>query len=158
MGSRKGAKLWLRLGDNADYEPYESVADAGEYVGQHTSDRDPAFRSMGLSLTGFEGENYISLFWGDNDAQPLPGVHSQLTGEEQKAFIYGLHEADGEEVSVPRGKFTTGQERWTCPGCGHTQPMTRTKCESCGHNRPTKPRFVGKTTPRKATSKPRLTR
>jgi hypothetical protein len=81
--------LWMRLGDAGEYEAFSDLADAADMLselseGQAFEPQDIRWHGdgMGLSLPGFEGQNYISLFWGDADAQPTRG----LSNDEQIEF------------------------------------------------------------------------
>ena len=72
----KDLKVWTRLGDQGDYEDYDTPYDAGIKIGEVYSilepfedEVKPRYRGKGYELPGFEGNNYISLFWGDYDAQ-----------------------------------------------------------------------------------------
>ena len=88
----KDAKVWIRLGDNGDYEPFDTPYDAGDRVGMFTSDREPRYISKGIYLEGFEGDNYISLYWGDDDAQPV--TDAELNESDKLDFEQGLLEAE----------------------------------------------------------------
>lgn len=86
----KDAKVWLRLGDNAEYESYDTPYEAGQVVGQYTPDRKPVYVSKGVTLEGFQNHNYISLFWGDDEAQPVD--ESDLNTSDKLDFELGLAE------------------------------------------------------------------
>lgn len=65
--------LWIRCGDADDYNGFEiDFAAAAEYLDM-LGVTVPLVRcnKYGVSAPGFTGWNYISLFWGDNDAQPV---------------------------------------------------------------------------------------
>lgn len=63
--------VWVRAGDGDDYHRFDDVNGAADYmagldvrfVGRHCK--------FGVQAEGFTGHNYISLFYGDADAQPL---------------------------------------------------------------------------------------
>jgi hypothetical protein len=77
-------RLWLRIGDQADYAPFDSVADACAALteaGVEASDVNP--EAMALYAPGFNGQNYVSIFWGDADAQPV----RNLTKREARTIL-----------------------------------------------------------------------
>ncbi len=74
MSRFEAANLWVRVGDADSYndfgQDFEALADyltlLGVYGPLTRLDRKYAFHSP-----GFAGMDYISLYWGDEDAQPL---------------------------------------------------------------------------------------
>ena len=91
-------KLWIRMGDNDDYNEESSPYDAGVHVSSLIWDENKPEASdivwrekYGVDVHPvFSDYNYISLFWGDDDAQPI----RQLSREEKVAFTQGLLEGD----------------------------------------------------------------
>jgi len=89
----------LRLGDIAEHEKFGSPHEAGEAVGERLSlhpeeHRLPSFRyrSAGVEIKPyFIGNNYVSLFWGDADAQWI----RDLTHDEKMEFERGVRESIG---------------------------------------------------------------
>ena len=64
--------LWIRCGDADNYNEFGiDLAAAAEYLDM-LGVTAPLVRCglYGVSAHAFTGHNYISLFWGDNDAQP----------------------------------------------------------------------------------------
>lgn len=65
--------LWMRLGDFSEYEEFgndlDAVADTLIEAGVSRG-RDIVRSSYpgGVEMPGFQGRNYISLYWGDDDA------------------------------------------------------------------------------------------
>jgi hypothetical protein len=56
--------IWMRLGDADDYHSFDSldeVADELTRIGIENIDRHCLY---GVTAPGFEGHNYISLYWG----------------------------------------------------------------------------------------------
>ena len=80
----KDAYVWLRIGDQGDYEKFDSPEEAAQELGQYTSDREIKFTSLGVCVGPFQGDNYVSLFWGDDDAQPVGDA--ELSDLEKEAF------------------------------------------------------------------------
>lgn len=76
----KGEKLWVRLGDQGDYEEFEDLQDLVEYLRNYSDvAKVQSWVDGGLGFTadGYTGHNYISLFWGDNDAQLIRELNPQ---------------------------------------------------------------------------------
>ena len=92
-GSRAatGTCVWVRLGDAGEYDRHDSVEGAAlsirEAIGNFGHEiRDAISRvRMGLECPGFRGNNYISLFIGDDESQPK----RELTGDEF-ALVKGI--------------------------------------------------------------------
>ncbi len=93
------SKVWMRMGDNAEYEPHDSMFEAGSELGGYldaTSELNkmtkvPAVSKVneyGVSVEPFTGYNYISLFWGDDDAQPV----KKLTQADIADFKAGIRD------------------------------------------------------------------
>ncbi len=86
--------VWMRLGDNADYEKFDDLFAAGEQAGYHLVgiNKIPEIgrvNTYGVAIPPyFTGNNYVSLFWGDNDAQPVKAV----TVNELVEFKQGIRE------------------------------------------------------------------
>ncbi len=85
-------QLWIRVGDNGDYEPFDGLNEAIEYlndlqVGQvdHWIDGGPG---IGFATPNYHGFDFISCFWGDNDAQ----LTRSLNAQERAALEMDLEE------------------------------------------------------------------
>jgi hypothetical protein len=85
MTVKNKAKVWMRQGDNADYQDFDGMYDAGSELGGYYAavSSTPEVEMPEISRhgeygidssPGYENYNYISLFWGDDDAQPLKGI------------------------------------------------------------------------------------
>ena len=101
-------RLWIRLGDQGDYEEVGGIDDAGDAIAYAASSGDTAVHSnwrivgvfglrgkdelMGIAIKGtsFVGDNYVSVFWSDADAQPTRA----LTCRELDEFIQSILTAD----------------------------------------------------------------
>jgi hypothetical protein len=90
-------QVWMRVGDNADYESFDSMFEAGDDLGailgfSQELKRVPVVRkinSYGVEIEPFfTGYNYVSLFWGDEDAQP----EKSLTQADIASFKAGIRE------------------------------------------------------------------
>ena len=110
------AKVWMRMGDSAEYEPHDSMFDAGSELGGYFDSTSgltkmPAVSKhgdYGVSVEPFTGYNYISLFWGDDDAQPV----KKLTQADIADFKAGIR--DGASLSLkPRTKKPSTKRKST---------------------------------------------
>ena len=89
----KQSKVWIRAGDNAEYEGHENPYDAGVAVGASLLNKPVSFRYVSLGVEifpAFTGNNYVSLFWGDANAQPSRNRDSELTKAERIQFENGV--------------------------------------------------------------------
>lgn len=99
IGEGMHALFWIRMGDGADYESYSSHIEAAyaiaDYFAMMDSDGERAFNiddpdafywhHDGAGLVAephFGGNNYISAYWGDEEANLVAG----LTKKEQREF------------------------------------------------------------------------
>lgn len=66
-------RLWTRFGDAGEYEEWGSdlAAVAGTLVETRFDPREMHQIRGGFVYPGFEQANYISLYWGDEDANML---------------------------------------------------------------------------------------
>mgnify|MGYP003149912856 CR=1 FL=1 len=87
--------VWMRVGDQGDYESFNSVDEAGYDLAQYL-DPDACYhdvrRYKGPALTGIEvgcyvGYDAVSLYWGDDDAQ----LEAELNHQELACLAATLH-------------------------------------------------------------------
>ena len=69
--------VWVRLGDADNYNQFDDLHDAAEYVAELGVKRVERNQTYGVVADGFTGRNYISLFYGDDEAQPTKDVSDQ---------------------------------------------------------------------------------
>lgn len=62
--------IWVRLGDADTYNRFDDLADAAEYMSLFGVKHVHRNQKYGVAAKGFTGNNYISLFFGDDEAQP----------------------------------------------------------------------------------------
>lgn len=62
--------LWVRLGDDNGYEFCQDLQEVAFHLVGEDIPTNFDVHPGGISCPGFEGCNYISLFWGDNADQP----------------------------------------------------------------------------------------
>lgn len=94
--SRAKEYVWTRLGDAAEYEKSLNPYDAGVCVGYFSlpvtvkfSDLTIYYKIGGIAIEPyFTGRKYISLFWGDRDAQRIRDLNS----DEKRVFVGGVRE------------------------------------------------------------------
>jgi len=69
--------LWVRVGDADDYNHFDDLAEAAEYMAQFGLVHVWRKFKYGVDAEGFTGNNYISLFYGDEEAQPTRDVSTR---------------------------------------------------------------------------------
>lgn len=92
-------RLWMRVGDGGEYHYHDGIDEAAEHLAEllswsvQSGDWDVrnviqsvAWVDLGLTMADMTGHNYVSLYWGDNDAQPERG----LRRKEQAEFVKAL--------------------------------------------------------------------
>lgn len=96
--------IWIRVGDQDDYHSFKSPEEAAYHLHEylhwpgheddgpcqcdHEIERyiGPALRGVALPGTPYTGDNGVSLYWGDKDAQ----LQASLTDAELEAFARTL--------------------------------------------------------------------
>jgi outer membrane phospholipase A len=76
--------VWVRLGDADSYNRFDELPDAAEYMALFGVKHVYRTQKYGVAAKGFTGLNYISLFFGDDEAQPtrdLSGKDVRLVNE-----------------------------------------------------------------------------
>ena len=65
-------QILVRVGDGDNYNFMAGVHEVADYLAEMGA-TDPLERcnKYGVATIEFRGNNYISLFWGDEDAQPI---------------------------------------------------------------------------------------
>uniref|UniRef100_A0A6M3JGA9 Uncharacterized protein n=1 Tax=viral metagenome TaxID=1070528 RepID=A0A6M3JGA9_9ZZZZ len=88
----KDARLWLRLGDQGDYKDFDTPYDAGVEIGLvcTCNTAEVRFRDKGIEVDHFISDNYISLYWGDDDAQPANDAN--LNESDRLDLLVGIKE------------------------------------------------------------------
>jgi len=80
-------RLWMRLGDMSDYEEFgndfDEVADLAAEAGIDQVDK---WVRSGFTALGFESNNYVSLYWGDDDADMIRPLNKQDQRKFKKAL------------------------------------------------------------------------
>jgi len=66
--------FWVRLGDNAEYERFDTFEEAKDYIEEITGENFEKAKQVneyGFELGDFTGYNYISLFKGDENGEVI---------------------------------------------------------------------------------------
>jgi hypothetical protein len=88
-------QLWLRVGDAGEYESFgDSLEDVCDYLNDLGAGEVTGWVNGGVGI-GFETQNFygydfVSLFWGDADAEPI----RELDEEERAAVEDRLEESE----------------------------------------------------------------
>jgi hypothetical protein len=108
---RMHALFWIRMGDGADYESYSSHIEAAYSVADYFTMMDsPGFDEYGEALNlgpddfywhddgagfvakpYFDLNNYISAYWGDEEANLVAGLTKKEQGEFKAALRKDYH-------------------------------------------------------------------
>ena len=62
--------IWVRLGDADSYNRFDDLGEAAEHMAFFGVKYVWRCQRFGVEARGLTGQNYISLFFGDGDAQP----------------------------------------------------------------------------------------
>jgi hypothetical protein len=74
-------KLWVRAGDGDNYNDFDGLQEVADYLAEMGATGPLEWANdLGVSSPEFRGKNYISVYWGDDDAQPI----RPLTPDEHK--------------------------------------------------------------------------
>jgi hypothetical protein len=80
--------VWVRVGDGGDYSQFDSLDDAIEYLNELRVGKVEAFVSSGFATPNYWGHDYISCYWGDEEA----GMVSLLDADERLELADRLEE------------------------------------------------------------------
>ena len=65
-------KLWVRAGDADNYNDFDGFQEVADYLAEMGATPPLEWSNQyGVTSPEFRGNNYISLYWGDADAQPI---------------------------------------------------------------------------------------
>lgn len=90
--------LWIRHGANAEYERFDNIEDAADSVAPYTRPGQARWKmyvlthANGVALPGFEEGDYVSTFWGDDDAQMSRGLNKPERRRFERALVDALSE------------------------------------------------------------------
>ena len=86
--------LWIRLGDMGEYETFGQDFDAAGLALREGGVRPPLqwfVSGVGFQCGGYEGHDYVSCFWGDDDAN----MTRPLDQQEQERLAAAIEGAGG---------------------------------------------------------------
>jgi hypothetical protein len=64
--------LWVRAGDGDNYNGFDGLHEVADYLAEMGATGPLGWcNKYGVTSPEYRGKNYISLYWGDEDAQPL---------------------------------------------------------------------------------------
>jgi hypothetical protein len=67
----QNAQLWVRAGDADNYNAFDGFQEVADYLADMGATGPLEWcNEYGVTSPEYRGQNYISLFWGDDDAQP----------------------------------------------------------------------------------------
>lgn len=79
--------LWYRLGDNAEYHHVGNDLDAmASVLAEADIGDDIHLHLSGIASDNYSGDNYISLYWGDKDAE----IVRHITQKELNEIVGGM--------------------------------------------------------------------
>jgi hypothetical protein len=76
-------KLWVRVGDSDNYNDFDGLQEVAAYLAEMGATGPLEWANdLGVSSPEFRGRNYISVYWGDDFAQPTcpltPDEHEEV--------------------------------------------------------------------------------
>ena len=82
-------QVWMRIGDQGDYDNFETPFQAGQHLASFTGFAMPdRYVEQGVEIADFTINNYVSLYWGDDDAQPVG--NGNFNASDRRDFESGL--------------------------------------------------------------------
>ena len=84
--------VWVRVGDMGQYESFDSLDDALDYLNELKAGEVTGWvyggMGVGIETVNYHGYDFISLFWGDDDAN----LTARLDADERVEVEAGLEE------------------------------------------------------------------
>lgn len=68
------AYLWIRVGDAGEYEQFDDLDDAIEYLNELCVGKIIDWVQGGFETQNYHGQDYISIFYGDSEANHLADI------------------------------------------------------------------------------------
>jgi hypothetical protein len=89
------ARLWVRVGDGSEYEEFgDDFSALADHLNEMRVGRVLGWQGMGFATDRYDGNNYVSLFWGDADAQPV--ANADLDADERAEVERRVLDIDAE--------------------------------------------------------------
>ena len=95
MAKTKQLDLYCRIGDMGDYEQVDDLAQLAERLAEMQSGPIDHFRELGVETDNYAGNNYVSLYWGEDVETPV----RSLNASEQRELRRELRKALAEHRS-----------------------------------------------------------
>ena len=84
--------VWVRIGDMGEYESFDSLDDALDYLNELSAGQVTGWveggMGVGIETVNYYGYDFVSLFWGDDDAN----LTAPLDADERMEVEEGLKE------------------------------------------------------------------
>ena len=84
--------IWVRVGDMGEYESFDALDDALEYLNELSAGQVTGWveggMGVGIETVNYHGYDFVSLFWGDDDAN----LTAHLDADERTEVEEGLVE------------------------------------------------------------------
>ena len=84
--------VWVRIGDMGEYESFDSLDDALDYLNELSAGQVTGWveggMGVGIETVNYHGYDFVSLFWGDDDAN----LTAHLDADERMDVEEGLKE------------------------------------------------------------------
>ena len=74
--------IWMRLGDGDDYHALDDLDSIADVFAQFGIKEIEHYCLYGVTAPGFEGHNYISLYWGPDPDDGTAEASRELTDDE----------------------------------------------------------------------------
>lgn len=74
--------IWVRVGDGGEYQQFDGLDDAVEYLNESNVGKVDFWISSGIATVNYRRHNYVSLYWGDSDANMI-----SLLLPEDRAYV-----------------------------------------------------------------------
>lgn len=84
--ARLPEQIWLRVGDAGYYENYDDIPAAAEALNEYGIDGVDGWVRGGFEFGPARGHDYISCYWGDEDADLIRELNEQEKTELAKAL------------------------------------------------------------------------
>ena len=73
--------IWMRLGDACEYEDHDDLQSVADVLIEHGVRHVERIPRYGITALGFDGWNYISLYWGKDATEPVRSLSQSELAE-----------------------------------------------------------------------------
>jgi len=74
--------IWMRVGDADDYHGFDHLDEVADELAVYSVLNIERYCRYGVSAPGFDGHNYISLYWGPDPGDGSAEASRELTDAE----------------------------------------------------------------------------